>query len=805
MYRERGAIVSGSGAGATSTSVSVGGVIAITAVASVVVAMLLVMLYVFLDRRMVVAIKARRGRPADSKEKTFIGPEKANKPSAKEKKANASFKNEKKSQTPLPPSPEVTDSRQSTVQNLAAAFTSLATKSNENTPLKKSDEGSEAALAASRIKASNLAATEKAVRELAQQNLDGALASARASQSQPSTLEPPVSALEPSVLDSSKIIAPPLPEVATPSGKALEEVKKTGSHRASPAPPVSKSLEEVKKTGSQRPSPAPPVSKALEEVKKTGSQRPSPAPPSDFPRSKSLNSSLTSPAPPLDFDKRQSAPPSLTETTTKGAEPKSSVVSINPFAVKRRDFIVNTIDAQMLGALPCTADKGQEVITEAYKAIVAANIKDQPLVQIIIFSEGVDIILAKEEGAAETILKAYKLSEIAFLSAVADKPKIVGLVIQDSNTKSNSCHLFECRSKAREVVDAVKEGFKIAQEIKTDPFGVARVFPETPEVMKPAFEKYVKNRGSMVAKSIIGHGQYGKVYLADFKSETGEEVPLAVKLMKPGGLPADELDFLLEAESMAQFDHPSLLRLFGVCIERRPWCILVDFMPYKDLGVILRQAAKNEIYVRNNEMLHMITQIIEGMLHMLSKRYLHRDLAVRNILLTENNIIKVADFGLARRIPDGQDFWRLDKAGRLPVKYMAPETLTVKRFTEKSEVWAFGVCVWEIMSYGLGPWDAMGIDSPDVKKAIMDGKRLLKPIHLYPDNPLEAIENNQEASQVVWDKMFATLQTTWKHEQPDRPSFADLKVTFGQYFKEESARLPDTRDLGLRVFQSLAS
>ncbi len=82
---------------------------------------------------------------------------------------------------------------------------------------------------------------------------------------------------------------------------------------------------------------------------------------------------------------------------------------------------------------------------------------------------------------------------------------------------------------------------------------------------------------------------------------------------------------------------------------------------------------------------------------------MHRDIAARNVLLDANNIVKIADFGLTRKIPDGQDFWKLDKAGKLPVKYMSIESLTLKRFSAASDVWAFGVFLWELLTYADTP------------------------------------------------------------------------------------------------------
>ncbi len=195
--------------------------------------------------------------------------------------------------------------------------------------------------------------------------------------------------------------------------------------------------------------------------------------------------------------------------------------------------------------------------------------------------------------------------------------------------------------------------------------------------------------------------RYGKVYLTENHDKTGripaKHTQLAAKLMKPHSDAAASQEFLTEALMMRSLSHPGVLSLVGVCVERQPWVILVEFMHYKDLGVVLRQCRKHNVYVRPHEMLTFGTQVADGMVYLSSRRMLHRDIAARNVLLSHNNVVKIGDFGLARFLPEGQDFWKLDKAGRLPVKYMAVETLTSKQFFVASDVWAFGVFLWELM------------------------------------------------------------------------------------------------------------
>ena len=109
-------------------------------------------------------------------------------------------------------------------------------------------------------------------------------------------------------------------------------------------------------------------------------------------------------------------------------------------------------------------------------------------------------------------------------------------------------------------------------------------------------------------------------------------------------------------------------------------------------------------------------------------RIVHRDLAIRNVLLGEDNAVKIGDFGLARYIPDGEDEWKMDRSSRLPVRYMAPECFSKKRFSIATDVWAFGVLLWELMTFGDTPYQSQGVETVDVKDYVLSGKRLRPPV-----------------------------------------------------------------------------
>jgi serine/threonine protein kinase len=406
-------------------------------------------------------------------------------------------------------------------------------------------------------------------------------------------------------------------------------------------------------------------------------------------------------------------------------------------------------------------------------------------------------------------IKSVPIRHIAYTGTDPKQKKIFCFIATDPRTKASHCHVFESKVQGRHLAAAVMDAFKQAVKIRDDPFALRREVEVTPDAagMANVFAAHQIDRRALKAKIVIGHGQYGKVYLADFAH--GSEVKkAAVKLMRPELSHVNGKDFLTEAHSMLRFNHPKLLTLIGVAIEKKPWLIVVNFMHYKDLGIVLRQCRKNDVLLRSHEMLTLCEQMADGMVYMSDLRYIHRDLAARNIMLTHKNAVKIGDFGLARMLPEGKDYWRLDKAGRLPVKYMAAETLTSKRFSVASDVWAFGVCMWEVMAYGETPWARQKVANVDVKNAVSHGKRLIKPpMYLYAPQDVspEAEVQLDEGPEVteLWDWWYSLLLECWDATPKDRPSFQFLKAELGKKFAAESARLPAMRDVGKACYLAL--
>eukprot|EP00049_Salpingoeca_infusionum_P022859 m.9225 g.9225 ORF g.9225 m.9225 type:complete len:1075 (+) comp5434_c1_seq1:481-3705(+) len=463
-------------------------------------------------------------------------------------------------------------------------------------------------------------------------------------------------------------------------------------------------------------------------------------------------------------------------------------------------------EAKYLGFVATANSGGEELVSECISIVRKDKSRYIGIVNLTITETEITIKrFEKSDPDGGEVLRIIPIKNVSFTGVDGGNKKLFAFIALDPKSNNLLCHVFQVKTKGVFVSDAITEAFRMAQATRLDPFALSRPTVHSREVVSGVFRKNQIPRNELKARMIIGQGQYGKVYLANFAPDTPREKQVAIKLMRPN-LSADCIeDFLGEAASLMNFDHPKCLKLIGTCVEQIPWLIVLEFMQYKDIGVVLRQCKRHRVFMRTHEQITICHQIADALTYLAERRFIHRDVAARNVLLDSDCQVKLGDFGLARKLPDDQDFWKLDKAGKLPVKYMALESLTKKRFSLASDVWAFGVLVWEIMTYGANPWVKEKVPVNQIRAAVVNGQRLGKPTFVDVDT----LQDEEDAQHVidVHDDLFALCESCWRAQPEDRPTIKELFQTFGEMleFELDFHSTRPIRDIGLLCFEAIES
>lgn len=247
----------------------------------------------------------------------------------------------------------------------------------------------------------------------------------------------------------------------------------------------------------------------------------------------------------------------------------------------------------------------------------------------------------------------------------------------------------------------------------------------------------------------LGKGNFGEVFYGKWKNN----IEVAVKTLRQGTM--STAAFLEEASIMKKFRHKRLVALFGVCSEEEPIYIVQEYM---NKGSLLEFLRKDEgKYLEFDELVYIAFQIASGMEYLESKQLIHRDLAARNVLIGENNIAKICDFGLARVIEDNE--YCPKQGSRFPVKWTAPEAIVYGRFSIKSDVWSYGILLMELFTYGQVPYP--GMHGREVIEMVEKGYRMPKPTtHRLPDD------------------IYQTMLKCWDANPEKRPTFEFLTHYF---------------------------
>lgn len=242
----------------------------------------------------------------------------------------------------------------------------------------------------------------------------------------------------------------------------------------------------------------------------------------------------------------------------------------------------------------------------------------------------------------------------------------------------------------------------------------------------------------------LGNGQFGVVKLALYRNRQ----QVAVKMMRQGTMEEDS--FIEEAEVMTRLHHQNLVQLYGVVTKQRPICIVTEFMKNGCLLDYIR--SHTELRGIPATLLDMCYQVCDAMQYLEENNLIHRDLAARNCLVGQQLTVKVSDFGLTRFVLD--DEYTSSLGSKFPIKWAAPEVLNFTKFSSKSDVWAFGVLMWEVFCGGKMPY--LGMSNTDVVEMVGNGYRLERPSRC----PHE---------------VYNIMRRTWEYDPLNRPNFENLK------------------------------
>ncbi|XDV53784.1 hypothetical protein PO909_022206, partial [Leuciscus waleckii] len=332
--------------------------------------------------------------------------------------------------------------------------------------------------------------------------------------------------------------------------------------------------------------------------------------------------------------------------------------------------------------------------------------------------------------------------------------------------KNNTGLVFHRRcgySKAKQDPDEEKMHFHNGH-IK---FPAVRTYidPHTYEDPNQAVHEFAKeiDVSCITIERVIGAGEFGEVCSGLLRQPGKREISVAIKTLKAGYTEKQRRDFLGEASIMGQFDHPNIIHLKGVVTKSKPVMIITEYMENGSLDTFLK---KNDGQFTVIQLVGMMRGIASGMRYLSEMGYVHRDLAARNILVNSNLVCKVSDFGLSRVLEDDPEAAYTTRGGKIPIRWTAPEAIAYRKFTSASDVWSYGIVMWEVMSYGERPYWEMS--NQDVIKAVEENYRLPGPM----DCPTA---------------LYHLMMDCWQKDRNSRPKFEEIVSLLDKLIRNPSS------------------
>ncbi|XP_054984289.1 focal adhesion kinase 1 isoform X22 [Sorex araneus] len=311
------------------------------------------------------------------------------------------------------------------------------------------------------------------------------------------------------------------------------------------------------------------------------------------------------------------------------------------------------------------------------------------------------------------------------------------------------------------LANSEKQGVRAHAVSVSETDDYAEIIDEEETYTMPSTRDYEIQRERIELGRCIGEGQFGDVHQGVYMSPENPALAVAIKTCKNCTSDSVREKFLQEALTMRQFDHPHIVKLIGVITENPVW-IIMELCTLGELRSFL-QVRKHSLALAS--LILYAYQLSTALAYLESKRFVHRDIAARNVLVSSNDCVKLGDFGLSRYMEDST-YYKASK-GKLPIKWMAPESINFRRFTSASDVWMFGVCMWEILMHGVKPFQ--GVKNNDVIGRIENGERLPMPPNCPPT-------------------LYSLMTKCWAYDPSRRPRFTELKAQLSAILEEEKVQ-----------------
>ncbi|XP_062414280.1 protein tyrosine kinase 2aa isoform X4 [Pungitius pungitius] len=325
-------------------------------------------------------------------------------------------------------------------------------------------------------------------------------------------------------------------------------------------------------------------------------------------------------------------------------------------------------------------------------------------------------------------------------------------------------------------LEAVRSGIRAISVSETDDY--AEIVDEEDTYTMPSISygivearDYEIQRDRIELGRCIGEGQFGDVHQGVYDSPDKPSLAVAIKTCKNCTSDSVREKFLQEALTMRQFDHPHIVKLIGVITENPVW-IIMELCTLGELRSFL-QVRKYNLDLAS--LILFAHQLSTALAYLESKRFVHRDIAARNVLVSSVDCVMLGDFGLSRYMEDSS-YYKASK-GKLPIKWMAPESINFRRFTSASDVWMFGVCMWEILMFGIKPFQ--GVKNNDVIGRIENGERLAMPPQCPPT-------------------LYSLMTKCWSYDPSKRPRFTELKTQLNTILEEEKLQQEERLRMEMR-------